>query len=156
MIFIISLLVFIIILMILQICILKRKTQIDMRQLKKMDSLFKLENLMLVQFIKGNSVHKKLEEMGIKTVSIYGMGEVGERIMEDILLNSSSISLIYGIDCNAELLNMAIPIHTLRNAVNQKKPDLIILSTYSDNGALRKEIEIEMNCRVVNIGELLV
>lgn len=134
--------------------ITKQELEREKAGVKRMGGLLALANRIIRANSQGKTISKTIEERGITSVAIYGMGEIGERIMEDILLNSS-VRLLYGIDIKAAELYMAVPVYTLQQAAGIEKPDLIILTVSGSNNSLRKEIQEKMSCEVMTIGELL-
>ena len=124
------------------------------KNVQRMDYLFQLSNQWIIRTTNGNKISSNLEDLNVSTIAIYGMGELGERLMEEILINSS-LKLLYGMDRNANEMKMVIPIYTLEEACNMEKPDIIVLSTYVDNESLKKEIENKMECKVIMLGDVL-
>ncbi len=133
---------------------LKEILQQERKQIRKQEQLLRMANHMIVEDGKGNRIHQKLEERNLSSVVIYGMAEMGERVMEDILLHSS-IKLLYGIDQRAKEIKMVIPVYTLEEAAEKDKPEAVILTAFSENDSLKNEIEKTMSCKVITLGELL-
>lgn len=134
--------------------ITKKELEREKAGVKKMGGVLALANQIIRANSQGKTISGNIEELGIRTVAIYGMGEIGERMMEDILLNSS-VKLLYGIDVKASELYMAVPVYTLDQAAVMEKPDLILLTVGGGSDSLRKEIREKMSCEVMTIGELL-
>lgn len=133
----------------------KQELEREKAGVKRMSGLLALANRIIRANSQGKTMSGEIEKLGIRTVAVYGMGEIGERLMEDILLNSS-VELLYGIDVKAaELLNMAVPVYTLQQAAGMEKPDLVILTVLGSSDSLREEIQEKMSCEVMMIGELL-
>lgn len=133
---------------------LKEILRKEQKQIRKLDQLLRIANQMILESCKGKRIHQKLEERNLSSAAIYGMGDMGEHIMEDALLHSS-IKLLYGIDQRAGELKMAIPVYTLEEAAQKEKPEVVILTTYTENDGLKNEIEKVMSCKVITLGELL-
>lgn len=133
---------------------LKEILQQDRKQIRKQEQLLRIANQMIVESDKGKRIHHKLEERNLTSVVIYGMAEMGERVMEDIFLHSS-IKLLYGIDQRAKEIKMAIPVYTLEEAAEKEKPEAVVLTAFAENNSLKKEIEKIMSCEVVTLEELL-
>lgn len=132
----------------------KQELEREKAGIKRMSGLLALANQIIRANSQGKTISKIIEERETTSVAIYGMGEIGERIMEDILLNSP-VRLLYGIDIKAAELYMAVPVYTLQQAAEMEKPDLIILTVSGNNDSLKKEIQEKMSCEVMTIGELL-
>lgn len=135
-------------------CITRKELEREKAGVKKMGGVLALANQIIRANSRGKTISGNIEELGIRTVAIYGMGEIGERMMEDILLNSS-VKLLYGIDVKASELYMAVPVYTLDQAAGMEKPDLILLTVGGGSDSLKKEIREKMSCEVMTIGELL-
>ena len=60
----------------------------------------------------GRSVEQRLKEMGIKSVSIYGMGDIGKQLVKD--LENTDIEVKYAID--RSFLQLVILIYMNRKA----------------------------------------
>lgn len=123
------------------------------KQSRKLEQLLQTANQMLVENTEGRQIHKRLEGRNVSSVAIYGMSEIGERIMEDLLLHSS-VRLLYGMDMRAGEIRAVIPVYTLEEAAKMEKPEVVILTTYTENDNLKKAIEEKLSCNVVTIGEL--
>lgn len=134
--------------------ITKKELEREKADVKRMGGVLALANQIIRANTQGKTISRKIEERGITSMAIYGMGEIGERLMEDILLNSS-VRLLYGIDIKAAELYMAVPVYTLEQAAGMEKPDLILLTVGGGSDSLRKEIREKMSCEVMTIGELL-
>lgn len=133
---------------------LKEALQWERKQRQKLDQLLRTANRMITESYKGNLIHKKLEERNMSSVAIYGMSEMGERVMEDILIHSS-MKLLYGIDKRAEEMRLAVPVYTLEEIVEMEKPEAVILTTFTEDDSLKREIEEKLSCQVISLGELL-
>ena len=135
-------------------CMTKKELEREKAGVKKIGGLLATANRIIRANSRGKTISNKIEELGIRTMAIYGMGEIGERVMEDILLNSS-VKLLYGIDIKAAELYMAVSVYTLQQAAGMEKPDLILLTVGGGSDSLKKEIREKMSCEVMTIGELL-
>lgn len=133
---------------------LKEALQRERKQSQKLDQLLRTANQMIIAGSQGKTIHRGLEKRNLSSAAIYGMSEMGERVMEDILMHSS-IRLLYGIDRRAEEIKAVIPVYTLEKAAEMEKPEAVILTAFAEDDALKKEIQEKLSCQVITIGELL-
>lgn len=132
----------------------KRIASIKRRDHERILGINELAYQMIQIEIEGYPLRKRLQDMGIKTIVIYGMGELGERIMNDIILNTS-MKLLYGMDRGAKDKNMIVPVYTLEDAKECEKPDLVLLTTYTKDKSLKELIEKEMETKVICLEEII-
>lgn len=104
--------------------------------------------------VERHPLRDKVKELNPDSVAIYGMGELGERIVDDLLMNTS-INVLYGMDKNANNKKMTIPVYTLEQAKEIEKPDIILLTTYTKDDSLKKMIENEMKTKVYSLEEII-
>lgn len=115
----------------------------------KKDYQVLLKWLELIQ--KGTTFGDKLLSQGLQRIAIYGFGEVGKLIYED--LKGSSIKVAYIIDRNPNSGSIDIPVLGL----NDLYPvvDAIIVSLPWDYGNIRKALEERTTCKIMSILEIL-
>lgn len=80
------------------------------KELDKNKQLFHLMNRWVKIQQRGIHLYKCLERKGFKKIAIYGMGIVGERLLEE--LRQSEIEVSYGIDINAKNIYSTLKIVT--------------------------------------------
>lgn len=98
----------------------KTETQITIHELG-----FKILNNWLKLKHQSKTLQKYFDDNYIKTVAIYGMGELGKRLFED--LKSLNVEVTYAIDINAENIDIdGLEIFTLDNTL--PKVDVIIIT----------------------------
>ena len=112
--------------------------------LKIMFEWFRLKN-------RNIQISTYLCEQGYCEIAIYGMGNLGECLYEDLL--STNIKVKYAIDRSAVDFNGEIPIYRLED--NLEKVDLVIISILSDNEYIIEELRNKINCSVITIYQLL-
>lgn len=98
----------------------KTETQITIHELG-----FKILNNWLKLKHQSKTLQKYFDDNYIKTVAIYGMGELGKRLFEE--LKSLDVEVTYAIDINAENIDIdGLEIFTLDNTL--PKVDVIIIT----------------------------
>ena len=132
----------------------KRIMYQNKKELRRILGINEYAYQMILIEIKHRPLRSRLEALKIRKIAIYGMGELGERIMDDIIQNTS-IELLYGIDRDARHKKMIIPIYTLEEAMSREKPDLVLLTTYTEGDELRLKIENKMDTKVLSLKEII-
>lgn len=139
--------------------VLDRKIFIRERHLLKKDLmrfqwLLKVTNELLYLSISQKHWYQPLVEKGSKSIAIYGMGELGMRLSEDLILNGS-IEFLYGLDINAHAISYVRPVYKLDEIHDLPKPDIIVLTTYCTTDNLKNLIVNETGCEVMCIEEIV-
>lgn len=124
------------------------------KDLERSQWLLKVTNELLCLLISQKHWYQYLHERGYASVAIYGMGELGIRLSEDIILNDS-IKLLYGMDINARAISFVVPVYTLNEVRSLPKPDVVVLTTYCIDDNLKSLIENETGCEVLYIEEIM-
>ena len=132
----------------------KEEFRILKREKIKVDDLFSLANLWIESGINRQFLAKTIERMSVKSVVVYGLGELGIRTIEEIMINSK-VSILYGLDQHAKDKKLVVPTYTLEEAADKEKPDMVILTVINAGDGLKKGIEHTMGCKVYLLEELL-
>lgn len=136
------------------ICFMLKKERHELKKdLQRMQKLFSVANRWLMLEINGENLGKIIEKRGYTSVAVYGMGELGIRIIEDLKMNTS-IHVLYGLDRNAERISTYIPVYKLED-IKGKMPDLIIIAAYCKDSSLKDKICDFVDCDVISIEELI-
>lgn len=117
-----------------------QKHQKEAETTEKMQLYFSLLNQWLILKIDGVSLEKYFIDNNIKTIAIYGFGEIGKRFYEDI--KKSSINVQYVVDQSADTIKDEIPL-LKKTDVLEKVDALIVTATYYFD-----EIEGEMSQKI--------
>lgn len=124
------------------------------KELERFQWLLKITNELLCLNISQKHWYQPLERKGYQNVAVYGMGELGIRLVEDIMLNSS-MKLLYGLDQNAHQLSLVCPVYQLEEIYDLPKPDIIVLAAYSTDDSLKRSIADVSGCEVLKIEEAI-
>ena len=89
--------------------------------------------------------------MGWKRVAIYGMGEMGKLLNQELQLDG--IKVLYAIDRNAENIKTDIPVYQLSN--NLKKVDGVIVTAITFYPEIVREIGTFIEAPVVSLKDIL-
>lgn len=88
----------------------------------------------------------------IKTIAIYGMGDLGELTLQD--LRDSSVKVLYGIDQRAKQLQSTVPVLRLEEISEQV--DMVIITAKVDYYDIRNNILQHMECGIMTLEDILV
>ena len=96
------------------------------KRIDKFKGYFDVTNQWISLKNQGHSLEEYFTKNGYKNIAIYGMGELGNRLAEE--LEGSSITAVYGIDKNAE--NVYSPIE-LKGIDDELPPvDVIVVTPF--------------------------
>lgn len=103
----------------------------------------------------GISLNYRLSRRGIRSIAIYGMGRVGNRLVEDIrynnLMGEEKIDIVYGIDANISMNDIGVPIYLPNDDL--EKVDAIIVTAFFDYDSIKKILPNKYN--VISLEELI-
>lgn len=92
-----------------------------------------------------------LRKKGYKDVAIYGMGNVGRRLLD--ILNESGIEVLYGIDAKAE--NIVERVQVIRTEDITVEPDVVIVTPVFSYAEIEAQLKEKVSCDIVSIEDLL-
>lgn len=110
-----------------------------------------LLNAWLKKMIDGKRVADYIDEKGYKKVAIYGMGDIGKLLLQD--LKNSGLEVIYGIDRNAANISCEIPVFS----VNQEREDvdLIIVTPFHYIDEIKGQLTKDSKAEIKAIDDIL-
>lgn len=132
-----------------QICI---KEIIKWRELSdKHLGLFLLMN----QWVKIKQKKKKLEEYLIRhnfrTIAVYGMSYVGERLVEE--LEDSEVKIAYGIDRNSS--KTYADIEMVSPDCIRKEVDAVIVTSIYFMDEIKRNLSVNLSCPIISLEDIL-
>ena len=90
------------------------------------------------------------------SVAVYGMSDIGELIVEDILSHPNGLRILYGIDSRANEIYTYIPVYTIEEISDKPMPDVMIVSVLGEpGGIIKQELSRKFNCLVLSVEELV-
>lgn len=99
----------------------------------------------------GTSLESFFLQHDFKTIAIYGMGELGNRLKDE--LKNSEVVISYGIDKNLSSTTSDLKIVTMDN---QLEPvDVIVVTAIFDFSNIKDELENEVDCKVISLEEVV-
>lgn len=132
----------------------RQRKQLEMSgcQLETLQDHYSLLNHWLEIKNEGKSTASYFEEMGYHHIAIYGMAELGNRLMED--LTGSTVCVDYGIDrdvcCSIGRIDeVYFPEDEL------PKTEAIVVTPYSAFGAIKKLLETKVNCPILSLEDVV-
>lgn len=100
---------------------------------------------------KNISIAQLLKERGINNIAIYGMGEIGKRLYEE--LKKSDIDVKYGIDNNPNKNNINIDVIALSD--NLPKVDAIIVTAVFDYDVIYSNIRSYCDTKIISLEDII-
>lgn len=86
-----------------------------------------------------------------KTIAIYGMGEIGNRLYNE--LKNSDIKIKYVIDQSIDYLNQEIPVVSLEDKLEEV--DVIVVTPTFAYEDVKSRLIKKVNCPIISINEVL-
>lgn len=99
----------------------------------------------------GNHLADYLESKNYHTVALYGMGELGERLCEE--LKNSNIKIQYVMDKNLKNLSIDYEVRTL--ADNLEPVDAIIVTAIFAYDEIEQELSKIVNFPIISLEEII-
>lgn len=101
---------------------------------------------------RGGSAASYFEDMGYKKIAIYGMGELANRLFED--LQGTGIEIVYGIDQNVS--NCATSIENVYSP-SDKLPtaDVIVVTPFPAYDNIESKLKENTNCPIISIENVI-
>ncbi|MCD7724855.1 MAG: hypothetical protein LUI12_04795 [Clostridiales bacterium] len=126
---------------------LNKKTTMSDKHL----ALFLLMNQWVAVKQEGKNLKDYFEKNGYKTIAIYGMSYVGERLVEE--LKDSDITIKYGIDKNADAIYSEIDMVTMDAELEEV--DAVIVTPVFFFNEIEEELAQKLNCPIISIEDIL-
>lgn len=130
----------------------KKQLQTSQWHIKRFQDHYWLLNHWLELKNEGKSTASYFEEMGYRHIAVYGMAELGNRLMED--LEDNPVQIDYGIDrdisCSiARIDEVYYPEDDL------PETDVIVVTPYSMFEEIKELLEKKVRCPVVSLEEVV-
>lgn len=135
---------------VLQLC---KSTQRDnMGKAYKFKSYYNMLNLWLAAKNSGKNLEEYFAENGYRTVALYGMGEMGVRLEEE--LRNSAIEIKYGIDKNGKSPFDTMPVYSM-NDENLPEVDAIVVTAVFAFEEIKRQLEEKVQCPVLSLADVV-
>lgn len=122
----------------------------------KFKGYYNILNQWLILKQEGKSLEKYFTDNNYKTIAIYGMGELGNRLYEE-LKDSSEVELKYGIDNNAASTYSEMEVISLDEYEEADTDDvdvIIVTATFAFDEIEEKLSDI-VNCDIVSLDDVV-
>ena len=126
------------------------------KKVDKFKEYYNILNQWLILKQEGNSLEKYFIENKYKTVSIYGMGEIGNRLYEE-LKDSSKIEVKYGIDNNASDTYSELEVLSLEEYTDLAADDIdviVVTATFAFDD-IKKSLSELLDCNIISIEDVV-
>lgn len=108
----------------------------------------------VVAFQHGNNMASFLERKGYKKIAVYGMNDIGNCLVREII-RSDELELLYTIDQGNPKLYFDVKCFKLDDIMSMKKPDIIIVALPYLYEKIKDEIREKTNCNTVSVTEIV-
>lgn len=114
-------------------------------------ALFLLMNNWLKTKLAGGSIREYFEKEGYKSVAIYGMSHVGERLLEE--LKSSDIEIKYAIDRNATWIYSDVEVYLPND--NLPDVDVVVVTAVYFFDEVLSNLKDKVRCPIISLEDVL-
>ena len=121
------------------------------KKVDKYKSYYNVMNQWLILKLEGRSIEDYFINKGYKKIAIYGMGELGNRLFEE--LKNSSIQVSYGIDKNASSSYSELQVFSVEDEL--ELVDAIIVTAIFDFYKVEELLGLKINCPIVSLEEVV-
>ena len=100
----------------------------------------------------GGSTVDYFRSQGYKSIAIYGMGDLANRLYED--LEKTEVKVQYGIDrdvCNT--ISRISQIYALEDSLEEV--DAVVVTPFYAMGSIKKTLEQKVNCPIISLEEVV-
>lgn len=120
-------------------------------KVNKFKSYYNMLNQWLILKQEGKSLEIYFKENNYATIAIYGMGEMGNRLYDE--LRNSDIKVKYAIDKNASYTYSELEV--LDCSENLEEVDAVIISAVFDYEAIEAELEKLLDCPIISLEDVV-
>jgi hypothetical protein len=123
---------------------------------KKVDQFrgyYNMLNQWLVLKQEGKSLEKYFVDNGYKKIAIYGMGEMGNRLYDE--LKGSSVEIKFAIDKEAESIYSDLEVIEKEELTSKESVDVIVVTATYAYDEIEEEISGMVNCPVVSLDDVV-
>lgn len=114
-------------------------------------TLFLLMNEWMRTKQEGKSIKDYFDKHEYKTVAVYGMSYVGERLLEE--LESCGIEVKYAIDQNADTIYADIDVYSPKDVLPEV--DVVIVTAVYFFDEIYDKLSDNVNCEIVSLEDVL-
>lgn len=120
-------------------------------RLAKFEDYFAVTNKWLKNRNQGISVAEYFRKNEFSRIAIYGMGEIGKRLYEELHLEGIEIEFV--LDRRAQRLDSNLKICNIEDEI--PPVDVIVITPTFDYDAIEQTLREKTNCRIVSIRDVV-
>lgn len=129
----------------------KADTASEAEQKNRFKEYYNMLNQWMIIKQEGESIERYFEKNGYKAIAIYGMGEVGNRLYDD--LKESNVNVEYAIDINPESTYSEIKVYNVHD--NYPEVDAIVISPIFDYNEIKNSLCHKVNCPIISLNDII-
>lgn len=130
----------------------KRRAEASAEQMEKLHTLYMVFDQWLALRQEGKSLKQYFIDNNYRTVAIYGMRELGERLYSE--LNGSDVIVKYAIDKNADAV-YTDTVDVVTPGSGLEPVDVIVVTAIHYFDAIKEELCKEVSCPVVSLADII-
>ncbi len=130
---------------------LSKKTKEAQKYADKHLAIMQVMNQWIINKQEGKSLVTFFEENGYKTIAIYGMSYLGERLEDE--LRDSGIKVAYAIDKNAENIYADVEVRDPKDAMDDV--DAVIVTSVFFFDEIEEQLENVFDCPIISLEDIV-
>lgn len=130
---------------------LSKKTKEAQKYADKHLAIMQVMNQWIINKQEGKSLVTFFEENGYKTIAIYGMSYLGERLEDE--LRDSGIKIAYAIDKNAENIYADVEVRDPKDAMDDV--DAVIVTSVFFFDEIEEQLENVFDCPIISLEDIV-
>lgn len=130
---------------------LSKKTKEAQKYADKHLAIMQVMNQWIINKQEGKSLVTFFEENGYKTIAIYGMSYLGERLEDE--LRDSGIKVAYAIDKNAENIYADVEVRDPEDAMDEV--DAVIVTSVFFFDEIEEQLENVFDCPIISLEDIV-
>lgn len=124
------------------------------RKIDKFKNYYNLLNQWLLIKQEGKSLGEYFKQNNYKSIAIYGMGELGNRLYDE--LKDTDVKVVCGIDKNINNVYCDVSAYSVEEAVNLTKTvDAIVVTAIFAFDEIEGEISSKFDCSIVSLEDVV-
>ncbi len=130
---------------------LSKKTKEAQKYADKHLAIMQVMNQWIINKQEGKSLVTFFEENGYKTIAIYGMSYLGERLEDE--LRDSGIKIAYAVDKNAENIYADVEVRDPEDAMDEV--DAVIVTSVFFFDEIEEQLENVFDCPIISLEDIV-
>jgi autonomous glycyl radical cofactor GrcA len=131
--------------------LMNKEVKFQKNKVKKFKGYYNLLNQWLILKSEGKSISEYFLRENYKEISVYGMGELGNRLLEE--LKVCPVKVKYGIDKKAGGTYLGVDIISPEDELD--KTDAIIVTAFFEFDEIRKELSKTADCPIISLEDVI-